>query len=262
VNARRARHALVAALVALAVVAALPAGAALPTPAPAAAAGPGGLELRITDPAGGASGSTALRIVLMLTVIGVAPAILLMMTSFVRFVVALYFLRQALGTPQMPPNQVVVGLALFLTFFVMGPTLEKVRADAWVPYTEGRMDAQQGLDAASGPMREFMLRNTREADLALFVRMAKMPRPETSADVPLRVVVPAFVISELRAGFEIGFLLFLPFLVVDLVVSSVLLSMGMMMLPPSMVSLPFKILLFVLVDGWSLLAGSLVAGVR
>jgi flagellar biosynthetic protein FliP len=256
VSEGRTRHALVAVLLALAVGAALPAAA---SPAPT---GPGGLELRITDPAGGAPGSTALRIVLMLTVIGVAPAILLMMTSFVRFVVALYFLRQALGTPQMPPNQVVVGLALFLTFFVMGPTLEKVRADAWVPYTEGRMDAQQGLDAASGPMREFMLRNTREADLALFVRMAKMPRPETSADVPLRVVVPAFVISELRAGFEIGFLLFLPFLVVDLVVSSVLLSMGMMMLPPSMVSLPFKILLFVLVDGWSLLAGSLVAGVR
>jgi len=184
-------------------------------------AGPGGLELRITDPAGGAPGSTALRIVLLMTVIGVAPALLLMMTSFVRFVVALYFLRQALGTPQMPPNQVAVGRALFLTLFVMGPTLERVRADAWAPYTEGRIDARQGLDAASGPMREFMLRNTREADLALFVRMAKPPRSATSADVPLRVVVPAFVISELRAGFEIGFLLFLPFLVVDLVVASV-----------------------------------------
>jgi len=259
----RRRHAPAVVLLALALCAALPAAAAsAPASSSPAPAGPGGLELRITDPAGGAPGSTALRIVLMMTVIGVAPALLLMMTSFVRFVVALYFLRQALGTPQMPPNQVVVGLALFLTFFVMGPTLERVRADAWVPYTEGRIDAQQGLDAASGPMREFMLRNTREADLGLFVRMAKLPRPATSADVPLRIVVPAFVISELRAGFEIGFLLFLPFLVVDLVVASVLLSMGMMMLPPSMVSLPFKILLFVLVDGWSLLAGSLVAGIR
>jgi len=259
----RRRHAPAVVLLALALCAALPAAAAsAPASSSPAPAGPGGLELRITDPAGGAPGSTALRIVLMMTVIGVAPALLLMMTSFVRFVVALYFLRQALGTPQMPPNQVVVGLALFLTFFVMGPTLERVRADAWVPYTEGRIDAQQGLDAASGPMREFMLRNTREADLGLFVRMAKLPRPATPADVPLRIVVPAFVISELRAGFEIGFLLFLPFLVVDLVVASVLLSMGMMMLPPSMVSLPFKILLFVLVDGWSLLAGSLVAGVR
>ena len=260
---RRRRHAPAGVLLALALCAALPAAAAsAPASSSLAPAGPGGLELRITDPAGGAPGSTALRIVLMMTVLAVAPAILLMMTSFVRFVVALYFLRQALGTPQMPPNQVVVGLALFLTFFVMGPTLEQVRAGAWVPYTEGRLDAQQGLDAASGPMREFMLRNTREADLGLFVKMAKIPRPATSADVPLRVVVPAFVISELRAGFEIGFLLFLPFLVVDLVVSSVLLSMGMMMLPPSMVSLPFKVLLFVLVDGWSLLAGSLVAGVR
>ncbi len=259
----RARRALLALLVALTAFAVLPAVASpAPPPASPAPAGPGGLELRITDPVGGAPGSTALRIVLMLTVLAVAPAILLMMTSFVRFVVALHFLRQALGTPQMPPNQVVVGLALFLTFFVMGPTLEQVRAEAWVPYTAGQMDAQQGLDAASGPMREFMLRNTREADLGLFVKMAKIPRPATSADVPLRVVVPAFVISELRAGFEIGFLLFLPFLVVDLVVSSVLLSMGMMMLPPSMVSLPFKILLFVLVDGWSLLAGSLVAGIR
>jgi len=259
----RRRHAPAVVLLALALCAALPAAAAsAPASSSPAPAGPGGLELRITDPAGGAPGSTALRIVLMMTVIGVAPALLLMMTSFVRFVVALYFLRQALGTPQMPPNQVVVGLALFLTFFVMGPTLERVRADAWVPYTEGRIDERQGLDAASGPMREFMLRNTREADLALFVRMAKLPRPATSADVPLRVVVPAFVISELRAGFEIGFLLFLPFLIVDLVVASVLLSMVMMMLPPSMVSLPFKVLLFVLVDGWSLLAGSLVAGIR
>ena len=153
---------------ALALAAALAVLGAAPALAAPAAAAPGGLELRLSDPAGAAPGSTALRLVLMLTVVAVAPAILLMMTSFVRFVVALYFLRQALGTPQMPPNQVVVGLAMFLTFFVMGPTLEKVRADAWVPYTEGRLDAQQGLDAASGPMREFMLRNTREADLLLF----------------------------------------------------------------------------------------------
>ncbi|MBP7146488.1 MAG: flagellar type III secretion system pore protein FliP [Acidobacteria bacterium] len=240
-------------LVALALLAAC---AALPALA-ADDSGPASIQLRLDG-----GGSTALRLLILMTVLAVTPALLLMMTCFVRFIVALHFLRQALGTPQMPPNQVVIGLALFLTLFTMSPVLEKVHSEAWLPYNEGKLDATAGLTAAAGPMKEFMLRNTREADLALFVRMSKMPRPSGPADLPLRVVVPSYVISELRAGFEIGFLLFLPFLVVDLVVSSILLSMGMMMLPPAMVSLPFKVLLFVLVDGWSLLAGSLVAGVR
>ncbi len=237
----------------------VPAFAAKTAPAPAA--GGASIELKINDPAG-AGGSSAMRIVLLMTLLGVAPSILLLMTCFVRIVLALHFLRQALGTPQMPPNQVVLGLALFLTLFVMSPTVDKIYKEAWVPYEQGQMDVTQGLTTAAGPLKDFMLRNVREADLLLFVKMGKIPRPATQADLPLRVVVPAFVISELRVGFEIGFLLFLPFLVVDLVVSSVLLSMGMMMLPPAMVSLPFKLLLFVLVDGWGLLAGSLVAGFR
>jgi flagellar biosynthetic protein FliP len=195
-------------------------------------------------------------------VLAVAPSILLLMTCFVRLILALHFLRQALGTPQMPPNQVVVGLALFLTFFVMSPTIDRIYDTAWLPYEQGQIDVAQSLTTASAPLKTFMLKNVREADLLLFVKMAKLQRPATPDDLPLRVVVPAFVISELRVGFEIGFLLFLPFLVVDLVVSSVLLSMGMMMLPPQMISMPFKLLLFVLVDGWGLLAGSLVAGFR
>jgi flagellar biosynthetic protein FliP len=219
------------------------------------------IELRITDPAA-AGNNSALRIVMLLTLIAVAPTIVLMMSSFTRLIIVMHFLRQALGTPSMPPNQVLIGLALFLSFFVMSPTIERVQREAWGPYNEGKLDAIGGIEAAAGPMREFMLRNTREADLALFARLARIERPERAGDLPMRIVLPAFVISELRAGFEIGFLLFLPFLVVDLVVSSVLLSMGMMMLPPTTVSLPFKVLLFVLVDGWSLLAGSLVAGFR
>ncbi|RMG46417.1 MAG: flagellar biosynthetic protein FliP [Acidobacteria bacterium] len=219
------------------------------------------IELRLNDGAG-APGSTALRILVLLTVLAVAPSILLLMTCFVRFVIALHFLRQALGTPQMPPNQVLIGLALFMTLFVMAPVLDEVHDEAWVPYNEGAIDTVEALQAASVPLKDFMLHHTRKADLALFVNMAHVETPRGPDDLPLRVVVPAFVISELRTGFEIGFLLFLPFLVIDLVVASVLLSMGMMMLPPVMVSLPFKVLLFILVDGWSLLAGSLVAGFR
>lgn len=236
--------------------------AAFAAPAKAAPATPGTtLELKLADPSG-PGGSSAMRIVLLMTILAVAPSIMLLMTCFVRIILALHFLRQALGTPQMPPNQVVVGLALFLTFFVMSPTVDRIYKEAWIPYEQGQMDITQGAQAASEPLKAFMLKNVREADVALFVKMAKMPRPHTAQELPLRVVVPAFVISELRVGFEIGFLLFLPFLVVDLVVSAVLLSMGMMMLPPQMVSLPFKLLLFVLVDGWGLLAGSLVAGFR
>ena len=225
-----------------------------------AAPGEASLELTIADPTTGPAGSTAVRIMMLLTVLAVAPSILLLTTSFVRFVIAFHFLRHALGTPSMPPNQVLLGLALFLTLFVMSPVVDQIHAEAWVPYEEGQLDVVEAVQTASVPVKEFMLQHTRKTDLKLFVGMSRMERPATPADLPIRVVIPAFVISELRAGFEIGFLLFLPFLVIDLVVASVLLSMGMMMLPPAMVSLPFKILLFVLVDGWNLIAGSLVAG--
>jgi flagellar biosynthetic protein FliP len=240
----------------LVVVAALSAFAAPAVAAP----GQASIELKLGDPSTGAESSTAVRLLLLLTVLAVAPSILLLMTSFVRFVIAFHFLRHALGTPQMPPNQVLVGLALFLTLFVMSPVVDRVYEDAWLPYEAGELTPTEGLAAASEPMRDFMLENTRKADLKLFVEMSQEDTPESADELSLRVVVPAFVISELRTGFEIGFLLFLPFLVIDLVVASVLLSMGMMMLPPAMVSLPFKVLLFVLVDGWNLIAGSLVAG--
>lgn len=231
--------------------------------AAAPASGGATIELKVADPTGGgAGGSTAIRLVILFTILSVAPMLVLMMTCFVRIIIAMHFLRQALGTPQMPPSQVIIGLSLFLTFFVMSPVLDQIHQQAWVPYSEGKIDAMAGLTEAGKPLQEFMLKNTRQSDLALFVKMAKIQRPSGPQDLPMRVVVPAFMISELRTGFEIGFLLFLPFLVLDLVISSVLLSMGMMMLPPAMVSLPFKLLLFVLVDGWSLLAGSLVAGIR
>lgn len=236
-------------------------GAALSAPTAPRVPDGASVELRLSDPSG-AGGNSALRMVMMLTLLAIAPTIVLMMTSFTRLIVVMHFLRQALGTPGMPPNQIMIGLALFLSFFVMSPTIDRIHKEAWIPFNEGKLDAATGVQTAVVPLREFMLRNTREADLGLFVRMAKLPKPEGPEQLPMRVVVPAFVISELRAGFEIGFLLFLPFLVVDLVVSSVLLSMGMMMLPPTTVSLPFKVLLFVLVDGWSLLAGSLVTGFR
>jgi flagellar biosynthetic protein FliP len=174
--------------------------------------------------------------------------------------VVFHFLRQALGSQQMPPNQILIGLALFLTFFVMAPVWGASWEQGYLPYERGDLSREEAIQAALDPPRAFMLRHTREKDLRLFLGMARLDRPETREDVPLRVLVPAFVVSELKTAFEIGFLLFLPFLVLDLVISSVLLSMGMMMLPPVMISLPFKILLFAMVDGWSLLAGSLVQG--
>ncbi|MDQ7007283.1 MAG: flagellar type III secretion system pore protein FliP [Acidobacteriota bacterium] len=229
-----------------------------------AMAAPGGstLELKVTDPATDGFGSSAVRIIVMLTLIAVAPMLLLLMTSFVRLIITFHFLRQALGTPQMPPNQVLIALSLFLTLFVMSPVVDEIHQQAWQPYTEGEIDTLEAVQTAAGPVKEFMLHNTRQKDLKLFLQMGRFERPEKPEDLPMRVVVPAFAISEMRTGFEIGFLLFLPFLVVDLVVASVLLSMGMMMLPPAMVSLPFKIMLFVLVDGWTLVVGSLVAGFR
>jgi flagellar biosynthetic protein FliP len=229
---------------------------------PAMGAGESALELRVTDSAGDVTSSSAIRVVILLTLLTVAPALLLLMTSFVRLIIAFHFIRQALGTPQVPPNQVIIALALFMTFFIMSPVIDQVYEQAWLPFDRGELDAIEAVQAGAQPFKAFMAANTRDADLKLFLKMSRSERPASPDDVSMRVLVPAFAISELRTGFEIGFLLFLPFLVVDLVVASVLLSMGMMMLPPAMISLPFKVMLFVLVDGWNLLAGSLVAGFR
>ena len=202
--------------------------------------------------------SAVLQILFVLTVLSLAPAILIMMTSFTRILVIFSFLRHALGTQSMPPNQILVGLAMFMTFFIMKPVWVQVESMAYKPYMGGEISATEALTAASGPVREFMFRNTREKDLALFINLAEADRPHNKEEVSLVSLIPAFIISELRTAFTIGFILYVPFLVIDMVVASVLLSMGMMMLPPIMVSLPFKLMLFVLVDGWNLLVGSLV----
>jgi flagellar biosynthetic protein FliP len=202
--------------------------------------------------------SAPLQIVLFLTLLSFVPAALVIMTSFTRIAIVFHFLRQALGTQEMPSNQMLVGLTLFLTFFIMAPVGERIHADAIAPAMAGEIDVTDALTRGAPPLREFMLKQTREADLALFVELGKVPRPSTPADLPMRVVVPAFAISELKTGFQMGFFLFVPFLLIDLVVSTTLLSMGMLQLPPAMISLPFKILLFVLIDGWHLLVGSLV----
>ena len=199
-----------------------------------------------------------IKILMMLTVLTLAPAILILMTSFTRIIVVLSFLRQALGTQQMPPNQLLVGLALFLTLFIMSPFLTKVNNEALQPFMEGRISQEEAATKALTPIRSFMFNQTRDQDLALFVKMSKMEKPNVRADVPTTVLIPAFVLSELKTAFQIGFIIYLPFLVVDMVVASVLMAMGMMMLPPVVISLPFKIMLFVLVDGWSLIVGSLV----
>lgn len=199
-----------------------------------------------------------IKILMMLTVLTLAPAIVILMTSFTRIIVVLSFLRQALGTQQMPPNQLLVGLALFLTLFVMSPFLSKINQEALQPFLDGKISQEEAMTKALSPIRGFMFHQTRDQDLSLFVKMSKMERPKTRADVPTQVLVPAFVLSELKTAFQIGFIIFLPFLVVDMVVASVLMAMGMMMLPPVVISLPFKIMLFVLVDGWSLIVGSLV----
>ncbi len=200
----------------------------------------------------------AVKIVLVMTVLTLAPAILIMMTGFTRIIIVLSFLRQALGVPQMPPNQLVVGLALFLTFFVMRPAFDDINTKALRPYLAGTISQDRALDEALSPLRKFMFNQTRDADLALFVRLAKSEKPKTLAEVPTAVLVPAFAISELKTAFQIGFIIYLPFLVIDMVIASVLMAMGMMMLPPVVISLPFKIMLFVLVDGWTLLIGSMV----
>ena len=204
--------------------------------------------------------TVVLQIFLLMTVLSLAPAILIMVTSFTRIVIVLSLLRRALGTMQMPPNQVMIGLALFLTIFVMAPVWHKINQNALQPYLDKKISNQQALENAAAPLRDFMFRQTREKDLALFVDIAKLQRPKNVADIPTTVLIPSFIISEVKTAFQIGLLLYVPFLIIDMVVASVLLSMGMMMLPPIMVSLPFKLMLFVLADGWYLLVGSLVKG--
>ena len=212
----------------------------------------------------GADGTVAmpLQIVGLLTILSLAPAILITLTGFVRIVIVLSFLRQAVGAQTMPPNQVITSLALFLTGFVMLPVLTRVHAEAVVPYQEQRIDGMEAIQRAWDPLREFMLRQTREKDVALFVDASNAARPATPDDIPPQALMPAFLISELKTAFQMGFLVYVPFLILDMVVASILTSMGMMMLPPVLISLPFKLMLFVLVDGWNVLTGSLVASFR
>lgn len=219
----------------------------------------GQLPLLVGTGATGMSFSVPIQTLLFFTALSFLPAVLLMMTGFTRIVIVLSLLRQALGTQSSPPNQVVVGLSLFLTFFVMGPTLDKVYNEAYVPYTKNGMAFEQALEKAEDPMRQFMSKQTRQSDLALFVKLAKLAPGTTAQNAPMRVLVPAFVTSELKSAFQIGFMIFIPFLVIDIVVASVLMSLGMMMLSPVLVALPFKLMLFVLADGWNLLIGSLAA---
>jgi flagellar biosynthetic protein FliP len=209
-------------------------------------------------PGGGQNYSVSLQMMLFMTALSFIPAMLLMMTSFTRIIIVLSLLRQALGTQSVPPNQVLVGLALFLTVFIMGPTLDQIYTKAWVPFSDDKITFNQALDTGSKPLREFMMRQTREKDLAFFIEISRSPKPATPADVSMKTLIPAYIISELKTAFQIGFMVFIPFLIIDLVVASVLMAMGMMMVSPVMISLPFKLMLFVLVDGWTLLMGSLV----
>ncbi len=202
--------------------------------------------------------AVALEIIALLTILSLAPSIVILMTSFTRVAVALHFLRQAIGTQSSPPNQVLIGLAMFMTFFIMKPVWDDVYKNALTPYLDSKITYKEALVNAEKPMKKFMLANTREKDLALFIKLGKFERPQTKDDVSLTTLIPAFVISELKTAFIIGFILYVPFLIIDMVVASVLLAMGMMMLPPVMISLPFKLILFVLADGWNILAGSLI----
>jgi flagellar biosynthesis protein FliP len=219
----------------------------------------GGLPLVVAQGAGGTSYSVPVQTLLFFTALSFLPALLLLMTGFTRIVIVLSLLRQALGTQAAPPNQVIVGLSLFLTFFVMSPTLDKIYEQAYAPYAAGTLPAEQALQLGVLPLREFMLKQTRQSDVQLFAKLAKLPADIKGADVPLRVLVPAFVTSELKSAFQIGFMIFIPFLIIDMIVASVLMSLGMMMLSPVLVALPFKLMLFVLADGWNLLLGSLAA---
>lgn len=217
------------------------------------------LPLVIGTGASGTSYSVPIQTLLFFTALSFLPAVLLMMTGFTRIVIVLSLLRQALGTQSAPPNQVIVGLSLFLTFFVMGPTFDRVYEDAYLPLTKSTISFELALERAERPMRDFMVKQTRQSDFALFAKLAKLAGEATAETAPLRVLIPAFVISELKSAFQIGFMIFIPFLVIDIVVASVLMSLGMMMLSPVLVALPFKLMLFVLADGWNLLVGSLAA---
>jgi len=220
---------------------------------------PGGLAAFTSTPGpGGAQNYTlSLQTLLLLTALSLLPAAVLMMTSFTRIIIVLSLLRHALGTQSAPPNQVMIGLSLFLTLFVMGPTFDRVYSEAWQPLSENRITMMEALDKGAAPLKTFMLKQTRETDLALFARLGSAPKWNGPDDISLRILVPAFVTSELKTAFQIGFAIFIPFLIIDMVVASVLMSMGMMMVSPAIVALPFKLMLFVLVDGWNLLIGSL-----
>ena len=218
----------------------------------------GVLEVRIGG-GGGKDGLTLpLQIIVLITLLTFIPAILVSVTSFTRLIIVSHFLRQALGTQTMPPNQVLIGLSLFLTYFIMQPVADQINQQAIQPMMQGKLTEMQALDQASNPLRQFMLRYTREKDLALFLNLAKEPKPRNPQEIPMRIVIPSYMISELKTAFQIGFVLFIPFLVIDMVVAAVLLSMGMLQLPPVVVSTPFKLLLFVMVDGWNLVVGSMV----
>ena len=216
------------------------------------------VELRIGGGAAKDGLTVPLQIIVLLTLLTFIPALLVSVTSFTRLIIVAHFLRQALGTQTMPPNQVLIGLSLFLTYFIMQPVAEQINQQALQPMMQGKLTEMQALDQASNPLRQFMLRYTREKDLALFLNLAKEPRPRNPQEISMRVVIPSFMISELKTAFQIGFVLFIPFLVIDMVVAAILLSMGMMQLPPVVVSTPFKLLLFVMVDGWNLVVGSMV----
>ncbi len=216
------------------------------------------LKLDMTSANGQVQMTMPVQIMILLTLLTFLPAIIISLSSFTRIIIVFHFLRQALGTQEAPSNQILIGLALFLSFFIMNPTLTAIYNDAYEPWSKGEIDQAQALERGSQPLKQFMLRSTREKDLQLFIEMSGGPKPKGPDDLPMRAVMPAFMISEIKTAFQIGFVLFLPFLVIDMVVSSVLLSMGMMQLPPVMVSLPFKVLLFIMVDGWGLVVSSLV----
>lgn len=214
--------------------------------------------LDILKETAGTSGGNWMQILILLTVLALVPTILIMTTSFTRVVIVLSFIRNALGTQQMPPNQVLIGIALFITLFVMSPAVKEINQEAIQPYLHEEITQEEAFHNAEKPLREFMLKQTKKKDLTLFVNLAKIEKPASYEDIPLTVLIPAFIVSELRIAFQIGFLIYIPFLLIDFIVASVLMSMGMMMVPPVMISLPFKILLFVMVDGWYLLTNSLV----
>ena len=220
------------------------------------------VNLSLSAPAEPKDLVSSLNVLIVLTLLVLAPSLLLVMTSFIRLIVVFSFLRQALGTQQMPPNQLLVSLALILTFFIMEPVATKAYDTAVKPYMDKKISYETAFEKGVAPFKSFMIKNTREKDLALFFRIRKLKNPKNYSEVPLTIAIPAFMISELKTAFEIGFLLYLPFLVIDMVVSSVLMSMGMMMLPPVMISMPFKLLIFVLVDGWNLLIGNLIASFK